>query len=46
MIQNPETASDQVEKVCNYDGSNDENDELKQENIGFREIITVLDKMN
>ena len=44
-IQNPEIASDQVEKISNDDGSNDENDELKQESMSSKEIITFLDKM-
>ena len=44
-IQNPEIASDQVEEISDDDGSNDENDELKQESMGLKEIITVLDKM-
>ena len=44
-IQNPEIASDQVEEISDDDGSNDENDELKQESMGFKEIITMLDKM-
>ena len=49
-IQNPEIASDQVEEISDNDASNDENDELKQESfkeiiMGFKEIITMLDKM-
>ena len=44
-IQNPEIASDQVKEISDDDGSNDENDELKQESMGFKEIITMLDKM-
>ena len=32
---NPEIASDQVEEISNDDGSNDENDELEQEIMGF-----------
>ena len=44
-IQNPEIASDQVEEISDDDGSNDENDELKQDSMGFKEIITMLDKM-
>ena len=44
-IQNPTIASDQVEEIFDDDGSNDENDELKQESIGFKDIITMLDKM-
>ena len=43
-IQNPENASDQVEEISNDDGSNDYNDELEQESMGFTEIITMLDK--
>ena len=44
-IQNPEIASDQVKEISDDDGNNDENDELKQESMGFKEIITMLDKM-
>ena len=44
-IQNPEMASDQVEEISDYEGSNDENDKLKQESMGFKEIITMLGKM-
>ena len=44
-IQNPEIASDHVEEISDDEGSNDENDELKQESMGFKEIITMLDKM-
>ena len=44
-IQNPEIASDQVEEISHDDRSNDENDEFKQESMGFKEIITMLDKM-
>ena len=44
-IQNPEIASDQVEEIFDDDGSNDRNDELKQESMGFKEIITMLEKM-
>ena len=44
-IQNPEIASDQIEEIPDDDGSNDENDELDQENMGFKETITMLDKM-
>ena len=44
-IQNPEIASDQVEEISDDDESNDENDELKQESMGFKEIITMLDKI-
>ena len=43
-IQNPEIASDQVKEISNDDGSNDENDELERESMGFKEIITMLDK--
>ena len=43
-IQNPEIASDQVEEISNDDGSNDKNDELEQESMGFKEIITMLNK--
>ena len=39
-IQNPEIASDQVEEISDDDGSNDENDELKQESMGFKEILS------
>ena len=44
-IQNPEVASDQVEEIFDDDGSNDKNDELEQESMGFKEIITMHDKM-
>ena len=44
-IQNPEIASDQVEEISDDHESNDENDELKQESMGFKEIITMLDKI-
>ena len=44
-IQNPEVASNQVEEILDDVGSNDENDELEQESMGFKEIITMLDKM-
>ena len=44
-IQNPEIASEQVKDISDDDGSNDENDELKQESMGFKETITMLDKM-
>ena len=44
-IQNPEIASDQVDEMSDDDGSNHENDELEQESMGFKEIITMLDKM-
>ena len=40
-IQNPEIASDQVEKIL--DDDNDKNDELEQEIMGL--TITMLDKM-
>ena len=40
-IQNPEIASDQVEEISYDDGSNDENDELEQEIMGFKELITM-----
>ena len=43
-IQNPEIASNQVKEIPNDDGSNDENDELERESMGFKEIITMLDK--
>ena len=42
VIQNQEIASDQVEEIFDDDGSNDENDELEQERMGFKEIITML----
>ena len=42
-IQNPEIASDQVEKILDDDRSNDKNDELEQEIMGL--TITMLDKM-
>ena len=45
VIQNPEIASDQVEEISNDNWSNDENNELEQESMGFKEIITMLDKM-
>ena len=45
VIQNSEIAYDQVEEISDDDWSNDENDELKQESIGFKEIITILDKI-
>ena len=41
---NPEIASDQVEEISSDDGSNDENDELEQEIMGFKDISTMLDK--
>ena len=44
-IQNPEIASGQVEEISDDDGSNDKNDELKQECMCFKEIITMIDKM-
>ena len=44
-IQNPEIASDQVDEISDDDGSNHENDELEQESMGVKEIITMLDKM-
>ena len=44
-IQNPEIASDRVQEISNDEGSNDENDELKQESMGFKELITMLDIM-
>ena len=44
-IQNPEIASDQVEEISDDDGSNDENDEVEQESMSFKEIITMFDKM-
>ena len=44
-IQNPDIASNQVEEIFDDDRSNDENDELEQESMGFKEIITMLDKM-
>ena len=43
--QNPEIASDQVGNISDNDGSNDENDKLKQESLGFEEIITMPDKL-
>ena len=45
-IQNPEIARDQIKEISNDDGSNDENDELEQESMGFKEIITMLDKIH
>ena len=45
MIQNPEIASDQVEEISNDDWNNDENNELEQESMGFKETIIMLDKM-
>ena len=44
-IQNPEIASDQVEEISDDDRSNDKNDELRQESMGYKEIITMQDKM-
>ena len=44
-IQNPEIASAQVEEISYDDGSNDENDELDQEIMGFKELIAMLDEM-
>ena len=44
-IQNPEIASDQVEEISDNGGSNDKNDELRQESMGYKEIITMQDKM-
>ena len=44
-IQNPEIASDQVEERSDDDGSDDKNDELRQESMGYKEIITMQDKM-
>ena len=44
-IQSPEIESDQVEEISDDDGSNDQNDELEQESIGLKEIITMLDKI-
>ena len=34
-----------VEEISDDDESNDENDEFEQESMGFKEIITMLDKM-
>ena len=42
--QNPKIASDQVEKISDNNGSNDENDKLKPESLGFEEIIQCLTK--
>ena len=42
-IQNPKIVSDQVEEISD-DESNDESDELEQKSMGFKEIITVLNK--
>ena len=44
-IQNREIASDQVKEISDDNRSNDENDELEQESMTFKEIITMLDKM-
>ena len=44
-IKNPEIVSDQVEEISGDDGSNDENDELEHESMGFKETIATLDKM-
>ena len=35
-IQNPEIASDWVEEISDDYGTNDENDELEQESMGFK----------
>ena len=45
-IQHPKIASDQVEEISDDGWSNDENDELEQKSMGFKEIITMLDQMN
>ena len=45
VIHNPEIASDQVKDISNGGGSNKEDDELEQEGMGFKEIITMLDKV-
>ena len=37
-----EIASDQVEEISD---DNDKNDELEQESMGLKKIITMLDKM-
>ena len=42
-IQNLEIASDQVEEISYDEGSNDENDKLEQEIMGFKELIAMLD---
>ena len=34
-----------IEEISDDDESNDENDEFEQESMGFKEIITMLDKM-
>ena len=44
-IQNREISNDQVEKISDDGEGNDENDELEQEVMSFKELITVLDKM-
>ena len=44
-IQSPETASNQIEEISDDDGTNDENDEWEQESMGFKKMITMLDKM-
>ena len=44
-IQNSEIATDQVEDVPHDEGSNYKNDKLEQEIMGFKELITMLDKM-
>ena len=44
-IQNPDIASDQAKEISNDDWGNDKNDHLEQESMGFKEIITMLDKM-
>ena len=44
-IENPKIASDQVIDISDDDGSNDENDELEQESVDFKEIIRMLEKM-
>ena len=42
VILNQEIASDQVKEIFDDDGSNDENDQLEQESMSFKEIITML----
>ena len=37
--------SDQLEEISDDDGGNDENDELEQESMCFKVIITMLDNM-
>ena len=44
-VQNPEIASDRVEEISDDDEGNDENDELKQGSMGFKQIITMLYKI-